>query len=144
MIVKGTWKGQYKYDNKIHKELTGFEATNFQIDIIDINDEQFTGRVSDDKATGGMDGVGEIVGKVIGDKIEFIKQMPVMRVMDTKGTRRTLSKKHPKIYYKGTFSDSASEISGVWRLKFNFVWIGIFPVPLMPSTGTWQMSLTEN
>src|ERR1700753_236375 len=104
MIVKGNWKGQYKYDNKIHERLLGFEATNFQIDITDINDKQFTGSVFDDVATGGMDGVGKIVGEVIGNKIEFVKQMPVMMMIDTKGTRRTLNKKHRDIYYTGTFS----------------------------------------
>ncbi len=142
-MVKGNWKGQYKYDNKVHQKLTGFEATNFEIDIVDVNNGEFTGNVLDDATTRGMDGVGEIVGKVISNNVEFVKQMPVMTVVDTKGIRRTLNKKHRKIYYSGTFSEDGKKISGVWRFKFGFIWIGLIPVPVRPGTGTWQMSLTE-
>ena len=144
MIIKGNWKGQYRYDNKSHQKMMGFDATNFEIDILSVDDAQFTGSVTDDAATGGMDGVGEIVGKVTGNKIEFVKQMPVAMFRDSKGTRRTLNKKHRKIYYSGIISEDGKEIAGVWLFKFGFIWIGIVPIPVNPITGTWKCVQWKN
>ena len=144
MIIKGNWKGQYKYNLKAHPDIKGLEATNFEIEILSIVNEYFTGSVQDDLKTGGTEGIGEITGTITGNKIEFTKQMPVKTVLFNKRLgRKTFNKKHPPIYYSGTFSEGGKTVSGTWKFKFGFLWIGIFPIPMPPTSGTWTMSLIE-
>jgi hypothetical protein len=109
-----------------------------------VDKDNFLGKVQDDLATGGTEGVGQIKGKVQGDKVEFIKQMPIMTLAIGKSRKRkTLNKKHRNIYYSGTFSSDKKSISGRWRFKFGFIWLGLLPVPVTPTTGTWTMKLKE-
>ena len=144
MIKIGHWTGQYKFDKEFHQKMNGFEGTNFEIEITAVDNNNFVGKVQDDLASGGTEGIGEIEGKVIGDKIEFVKQMPVMTLLvGKKGTRKTFNKKHPKIYYSGTFSSDKKNISGQWRFKFRFFWFGLIPIPAIPTKGTWTMNLIE-
>ena len=144
MIEKGIWIGQYKFDNKTHQAVTGFESTNFEIEITKVDNNNFTGKVQDDLTTGGTEGIGEIVGKVFGENIQFVKQMPIMTVLLGKeGIRKTYKKKHRKIYYSGTFSSDRKSISGQWRFKFGFIWFGLIPIPVTPTKGTWTMKLKE-
>jgi len=124
--------------------MTGFDSTNFEIEITRVDDNIFFGKVHDDLTTGGTEGVGEIKGKVSADAVEFVKQMPIMTLLvDEHGTRKTLNKKHPKIYYSGTFSSDKKSISGHWRFKFGFIWLGLIPIFVIPTKGTWTMKLTE-
>ena len=142
MIEKGIWIGQYKFDNKAHLEITGFESTNFEIEITKVENNNFTGKVQDDLTTGGTEGIGEIAGKVFGENIQFVKQMPIMTVLLGKeGIRKTYNKKHRKIYYLGTFSGDRKSISGQWKFKFGFIWFGFIPVPVTPTKGAWKMKL---
>ncbi len=141
MIIKGKWKGHYKYDRKSVEELRGIDQTGFMIDIISTDGEFFAGTVRDDQKTGGTEGIGEINGKLIGDQVAFIKQMPVLTVLVQKGTRKTFDRKHPPIYYTGTLSDDGKSVRGQWKINFGFVWMGIIPVPMMPMTGTWMAKL---
>lgn len=142
MIQKGRWSGHYTFDNQEHNKIRGFEFTKFDIDIVNVDNDNFSGKVQDDLSTGGTEGIGDITGKVNGDKVEFIKQMPVMTVLvDKKGTRKTFNKKHRKLYYSGTFSADKKSIGGSWRFKFGFVFLGIIPVPMVTSKGTFTMTL---
>ncbi len=144
MIKKGHWIGYYKYDKQAYQERAGFDKTNFEVEILTIENDNFIGKVQDDITTGGMEGIGEIFGKVNGDKIEFVKQMPIMTLLvNKKGTRKTFNKKHRKIYYYGTFSNDWKSVNGQWKFKFGFIWIGIIPIPIIPAKGTWTMSLQE-
>jgi len=87
MIQLGHWTGQYRFENEKQNKIRGFEKTFFEVEILTVNDKTFTGRIWDDLATGGTKGVGEILGKIIGDRIDFVKFMPVMTaVVDSKGT----------------------------------------------------------
>ena len=141
MITKGHWTGQYKYGKETIQKATGFAGTNFDIEILSIENDNFVGTVKDDLSTGGTKGIGEIVGKVVGENIEFIKQMPVMTSINKDGTMKTYNKKQRKIYYSGTFSKDGKSISGEWRFKFGFVWIGFIPIPIPPTKGIWIMKL---
>lgn len=144
MIVKGIWKGQYKYDNKVHQQLKGVDATNFEIDITTIDDKHFTGTVQDDLSTGGTEGRGEISGRIIGNAVEFVKQMPVLSILNGKtGVRKTYNRKHRKIYYTGTFSDDGKTISGRWKFKAGFVLVGLMLILGSSNGGTWTMKLIE-
>ena len=144
MIEIGHWIGQYKFDKEVRQKMTGFDITNFEIEITTVENNNFVGKVQDDLTTGGTEGIGEIVGKISGEKIEFIKQMPIMTLLIGKeGTRKTINKKHRKIYYSGTFSSNRRSISGQWRFKFGFIWFGLIPIPVIPTTGSWTMKLKE-
>ncbi|TFF36326.1 hypothetical protein [Mucilaginibacter psychrotolerans] len=140
MIAKGNWQGYYQFDNKRHESMRGHKHTYFGIAIVNIADNRFSGTVQDDLASGGTEGIGEITGTVDGDEVEFIKQMPVMTVLRADGTRQTFNKKHRKIYYAGKLSADGMSISGQWRFKFGFLWIGIIPIPMPPTSGTWTMT----
>ena len=144
MIEIGHWIGQYKFDKEVRQKMTGFDITNFEIEITIVENNNFVGKVQDDLTTGGTEGIGEIVGKISGEKIEFIKQMPIMTLLIGKeGTRKTINKKHRKIYYSGTFSSNRRSISGQWRFKFGFIWFGLIPIPVIPTTGSWTMKFKE-
>ena len=144
MIKVGHWIGEYKFDKELHQRMTGFDSTNFEIEITNVENGNFFGKVQDDLTTGGTEGIGEIKGKITGDIIEFVKQMPVMTLLvDKNGTRKTLNKKHRKIFYSGSFSSDRKSISGQWRFKFGFICFGLFPIPILPTKGTWTMKLTE-
>ena|ERR1051326_1239729 len=144
MIQKGRWMGYYTYDKNEYNKIRGFDRTNFTLDIISVVGNKFTGKVQDDLTTGGTEGVGEIIGKFIDDRIEFVKQMPIMTLLvDRKGTKKTFNRKHRPIYYSGQFSNDHKSISGHWKFKFGFIWFGIIPIPVKSTTGTWAMTLSE-
>jgi hypothetical protein len=124
--------------------MSGFEQTNFEIEITKVDNNSFIGTVKDDLTTGGTEGIGHIEGKVAGNNVKFVKQMPVMTLLvDRRGTRKTFNKKHRHIYYSGTFSGDRKSISGQWRHKFGFIWFGPIPIPILPVKGTWTMKLKE-
>lgn len=144
MLQKGIYTGSYRFLNPETNKIRGFEHTNFEIEIITVDATGFTGKVQDDLTTGGTEGVGTVTGQIKGDKIEFVKQMPVMTlIVDKEGTRKTFNKKHSPIYYSGQFSADKRSVTGTWRFKFSFVWIGIIPVPTRASKGTWKMTFKE-
>lgn len=141
MLNIGHWSGFFKFNNQNMTKARGFERTFFDLEIVSINGNEFSGRVQDDKATGGMEGLGEVVGRIEGDRIEFVKTMPKMTlIVDQKGTRKTLDKKHRPIYYSGQISNDGQSAKGTWRFKFGIIWMGIIPMPMPRSSGTWEMT----
>lgn len=144
MIQIGQWTGFYSFSDIEVNKIRGFEKTNFDIQILSINENKFTGTVQDDLATGGTEGIGEIFGQIHGDRIEFVKRMPVMTlIVDRKGTKKTLNKKHRPIFYSGRISNDGHTVTGTWELKSGFVWFGLIPVPVRRSTGVWSMTLQK-
>ncbi|MDO7853847.1 hypothetical protein [Hymenobacter convexus] len=141
MIQPGHWKGQYTFGNPAHNKLRGFELTTFYIDITSVDGHQFSGTVEDDLSTGGTEGIGEITGKVSGDFIEFVKQMPVKTVIEADGRRSTYNKKHRKLYYSGKMAADGKSISGSWRFRSELIWVGLVPHVSEPVGGTWSMAL---
>ncbi len=144
MIQKGHWFGYYTFDNPAHNKARGFEKTNFDVEILRVENNSFMGKVQDDFSTGGTEGTGDIIGKVTGDNVAFVKQMPVMTILvDKKGTSKTFNRKHKNIFYSGKFSEDRKTISGIWRFKFGFIFLGILPVPIIPAKGKWMMTLKD-
>ena len=141
MIQIGQWTGHYSFEDERINKIRGFDKTFFEMEILAVNENEFTGKIQDDLSSGGMEGVGDIKGKIMGDRIDFVKSMPVMTLlMDKKGTIKTFNKKHHPIYYTGQFSNDGLTVSGTWRIKFGFIWIGLLPIPFMPSKGIWSMT----
>ncbi|MBJ6111721.1 hypothetical protein JAO73_22050 [Hymenobacter sp. BT523] len=144
MLQKGRWIGQYTFSNQVYNEMRGFEHTAFTIDIDDSSGNSFAGRVQDDLTTGGTEGIGEIIGKVNGDVVEFVKQMPIMTLLfSDSGESRTYNRKHNNIYYSGRLSENGKSISGSWKFKFSIIWIGFIPYFSKAVGGTWNMQLVE-
>lgn len=141
MIQIGKWKGHYSFEDEEVNRIRGFEKTFFEMDIWSVNGNAFTGNIQDDLTTGGTEGVGTISGNITGDSIDFVKLMPVMTLLiDRKGTRKTANRRHRPIYYTGQFSSDGKTVSGTWRFKRGFLWLGILPVPVRASKGTWSMT----
>jgi hypothetical protein len=143
--LKGKWKGSYTFSDNRVNIARGFDHTLFEIEITSIDGNRFSGIVQDDLATGGMEGVGTIVGSINEDTLRFVKQMPVMSLlMNSQGLRKTLPKKHRPIYYTGTISQEGTSVEGTWKFKPGIVWMGLFPMPMVSSKGSWSMQLVEN
>jgi hypothetical protein len=139
----GNWNGFYKYRNEKIQKIVGFEKTDFEIIIDKFDGVNFSGKVKDDEKTGGMNESGEIVGKILNNKISFEKSMPKnSQIINTKGERKITDKKHPIIYYCGTLSEDKTEIIGNWKFKRKLGFIlGFIPVIFRPGNGSWKMSL---
>lgn len=142
--LQGKWKGSYTFSDKQVNIARGFDYTLFEIQITSVVGNQFSGIVQDDLSTGGMEGVGTIEGTLNEGTIHFVKQMPVMTLLMNKdGLRKTIPKKHRPIYYTGTISEDDKSIEGTWKFKPGIVWMGIFPMPMVTSKGTWSMRMVE-
>lgn len=144
MIQIGKWTGFYSFsEDKINK-MRGFEKTSFDLQILSLRENTFIGKVQDDLASGGAEGIGEVVGQLQGDRIDFVKKLPVMTlIVDRKGTTKTFNQKHPPIYYTGRLSNDGHSAEGTWRFKFGIVWLGIIPLPIMPCKGIWSMTFMK-
>lgn len=142
-MLSKKWRGNYTYNNNIAQKAIGFDKTNFEIEIISFESNKFTGKVADDKNSGGMPGVGIISGSVNGKKIEFIKKMPQMSVISNNKLRTIPSKKHRPIYYSGIISEDSKSISGEWKFKFGIGFNGFTPMIFLPTSGLWSMNATE-
>lgn len=138
----GNWKGFYRFDDKRFQEATGFEATGFEIAIDQFDGKNFSGKVNDDEQTGGMEGTGEIIGKVENNQIYFEKKMPKNCTLYLDGNKRYSEKKHPTLYYSGQLSEDGKKIEGTWKFNKRLAFLlYVIPVIYRPGKGTWNMEL---
>lgn len=135
--MKGLYKGFYKYDKERIQKIVAHDMTLFHINITEVDGLTFTGEIKDDTNTGGTPGTGTITGVLNGNKIEFTKQMPIASIISADGKIKTLNKKHRKIYYEGR--KSGDIFKGTWKIPFGFLLVGILPIPMAKTTGTWEM-----
>ncbi|MBL7731280.1 MAG: hypothetical protein JNM88_08890 [Chitinophagaceae bacterium] len=140
--MTGTWFGYYQFDDINYHNASGYEKTYFTISINSFDGKHFKGIVNDDVKSGGMEGAGEIVGKISGENICFKKFMPREAILYPNGELQYSDRKHPTLYYTGIISKDKKEISGVWKFKIRIGFIfGFIPVSQRPGKGTWSMSL---
>lgn len=110
---------------------------------MNLKNDQFKGNVTDDINSGGMQGIGEIKGEIYKSHIYFEKEMPNSVLVDSKGNREVLNKKHETIYYEGVLVED-EKYTGTW--KFNRKWgfiFGIIPFNYSPGSGIWEMELCK-
>jgi hypothetical protein len=146
MLKTGTWIGYYQYNNVKMEQRRGVEQTGFTIEILTISNDEFTGTVTDDLATGGMNGVGTITGKIIANGITFVKQMPKMLLIHPDGHHEERTEAHQPLYYTGVFEDDGRTVSGEWTFKTSF-FLKIFLYIIGMSganSGTWSMRMSED
>ena len=110
--MTGTWIGFYKFDNERVQKAFGFDKTYFTITIKSFDERNFHGIVIEDIKSGGMEGIGEITGEIDDAKISFEKFMPKTQLIYPNGEKKNLDKKHPTLYYTGTFSKDKREVNG--------------------------------
>lgn len=137
MVLKGKWQGTYRYSGNRIPALLKDRETKFNIEITHVNGRQFSGIVTDDSASGGMQGVGTIRGTWNNTTLQFVKKMPIQTVYLPDGTCLMDEKSHRKIYYVGTLIED--RLTGEWKIKRGF---GLFRnrfVYFPKSSGTWQM-----
>lgn len=140
--MTGTWLGYYKYHHEEIQKAIGFDKTYFTITINSFSRNNFKGTVTDDIKTGGMEGTGEIIGEIEGEKISFKKFMPSESLLYPNGEQKHSDKKHPTLYYTGTLSKDKREINGEWKFKITIgLLFGFIPIPYRPGKGTWSMTL---
>ena len=140
--MTGTWVGYYKYGNENLQKANGFDKTNFTITIKSFDGKNFQGIVVDDIKSGGMEGIGKVMGQIEDEHIFFKKFMPKKSIICFNGEKKNSDKKHPVLYYTGVFSKDIKEISGEWKFKFTIGFLfGFIPFPYRPGKGTWRMAL---
>lgn len=138
----GTWLGYYKFDSPRAQKIRSHDQTNFTLTVHTFDGRNFKGAVKDDVNSGGMKETGQIIGEVDGMNISFRKLMPVRVFIYPDGERKSENKKHPTLYYTGTFSDDKKEVKGLWKFKLHLVFIfGFIPIIYRPGKGTWSMTL---
>ena len=133
----GHWTGSYKYLSRRIPEEIRTRVTKFKIEIIEFDGNHFSGTVQDDIETGGMNGVGKIVGFIKNGKVEFVKEMPLQTIYTPYGSKIEEDKPHRKIYYSGEIMDN--KIEGLWRFKFGKGKVNNRLVIFPRSKGTWEM-----
>ena len=114
---KGKWLGCYWFVGDVAEKFKD-RKTKFELIIDTSVRSKIRGHVSDDVETGGMKGVGRIIGRVKGNRINFIKLMPVMTITFKDGERIETDKPHKPIYYKGVINGTM--IEGTWKIKSRF------------------------
>lgn len=134
--LPGVWKGYYTYNTKYYKNKEGVK-THFTITIKNVTGNSFSGTVEDDMATGGTPGTGRIEGTINGNKITFVKKMPVYAVWDGKKRILNENKSHPNIYYSGILNMNKVD-KGKWKFKFQIFFINLLLGGLL-GRGEWSM-----
>ena len=73
IITTGQYQGFYKYANERINQNLGRQQTFFDIDISEVDGENFYGTVKEEPV--GQPGTGTITGLLSADNISFIKQI---------------------------------------------------------------------
>lgn len=140
----GTWKGKYKYNMNQNSEFNNKEVE-FIIEIKEFDGEKFIGTVQDIDENYGTKGLGTIEGKLSGNHIEFVKQMPIktMLVINNGKKIEVENKKHNPILYSGVLNSSNSYL-GNWKIKGGISFIQKLFYISFGTKGTWEMIKQNN
>jgi len=130
--MKGKWNGKYWFSGNVPDTLKNRE-TEFELIVDDYSNFKISGKISDNVEMGGTKGIGIFSGTVKGNKIKFIKRMPISTSVLQDGTRIEEDKPHRPIYYKGIIDSETGSIKGTWKFKigngkvfFRNVFLGFF------------------
>src|SRR5262249_50458816 len=149
----GHWSGAYSYDPTADSPC-GLPSVRFTLDVEEEWEEQFRGAVQDDPEAGSPE-QGRVRGRVAGDRVEFVKRIPVLYLIEAGRARpleqcvrewwgRELARPvpAPPIHYEGTLSPDGNEISGRWWIEKTAVAIPSggeqYALDLPGATGSWS------
>lgn len=142
----GQYKGFYRFNSLKTEKLRGVERTIFYCTIDFFDGKNFSGKIEDDLDSGGMIGIGKVVGKLRNGHITFVKKMPVRMIIDYIEEHTEVSPEpHPPIYYKGKLSTDKRYFHGTWAFShlMSFFY-GIMPKSYRPPKGIWEMHPIES
>lgn len=137
--MKGRWIGKYWFSGKV-PEIIKDKKTEFELEVQQYDNAIISGKIIDNVKMGGTKGVGEFLGTVEGNKIQFVKQMPVSTSILPNGTRIEEDKPHRPIYYKGTLDKEKGSAKGTWKFKFGIGWVNGRIVVFPGTKGNWEMN----
>jgi hypothetical protein len=135
-MMEGIYTGFYKYDSERIQQKLGRSQTFFDLEISEVDGDKFGGTVQEESV--GQPGPGTITGELKGNHISFVKQMDIACAITPDGGQKTYNSKHPKIFYDGVLLPDGKYV-GNWKIKFGFLFIGILPIPIPTTSGTWEM-----
>ena len=136
--MKGKWNGTYWYEGNATDSIK-YRITPFQLIIEHVKGKKISGNVKDDTKMGGTKGVGTINGSIKGNKIKFVKRMPIHTVILHNGTRIEENKPHRPIYYKGIINKEGDHIEGTWRFKMGLGFVDGKIALFLGTRGFWEM-----
>ena len=126
------WSGVYEYDYIPLSDLTP-DPVSFELFFQFTSSTDFTGQVRDDPSSS-MPESGTVSGKLTGNRIEFVKQMPIATYMEPNGESLKFDNPHPDIFYSGEYIADENLMIGTWQIKP--VSPGIFEQS--GASGTWH------
>jgi hypothetical protein len=125
-MVTGRWSGSYAYDPM--PDLGALPTVGFVLAVASEHTGRFRGTVQDDPVAGGSE-VGTIEGFISGDRVEFVKRMPVLYLLESGRVRHVAECVRewwgleldgpvpaPPIFYEGVFAVGGRELGGRWWL----------------------------
>ena len=135
--MKGKWNGNYWYLGHVPESFKD-RITKFELTIDTYKNSRITGSVFDNIEMGGTAGLGTISGKIKGNKIKFIKRMPVKTLFLPDGTKIEEQKPHSAIYYQGIINDN-NTIEGTWKFRKRIVVTKGKLLLHLGTKGKWEM-----
>ena len=126
------WSGVYEYDYIPLSDLTP-EPVSFELFLQFTSSTDFMGQVRDDPSSS-MPEPGKVSGKLTGNRIEFVKQMPIATYTEANGESLKFDNPHPDIFYSGEYIADENLMIGTWQIKP--VSPGILEHP--GASGTWH------
>jgi hypothetical protein len=152
--IAGRWQGRYSYDGGEGTQPR--TAVSFSMELRQSWFGRFSGSVQDDPGRGPPEG-GRVQGRIIGDRVEFLKWMPVFYVQD--GDRLQTLREYlecqcrlpldrdvrpPPVCYRGQYSADTGQLSGRWEIQAGIIRFSSagrpyeYPIPIV--TGAWEIS----
>ena len=74
---EGEWKGVYEYKLSERFNKLNLPEVEFDIKIEKFENDKFIGTVEDNLKNGGTPGIGKIEGRLMKNKVKFVKKMPI-------------------------------------------------------------------
>jgi len=137
MDVIGKWTGTIIFGKNYREHQN--KALYFDLELTQ-NNEFITGKATDTGGIGVNPDPALINGKIVADKIQFIKQYESRHYFDNSGNVIIdKSKKGPEISYKGTYNAVDQTFYGNWKIVVKVKIFGIVPILIENGTGTWRM-----
>jgi len=136
--MNGKWNGKYWFSGNVPDSLKDKE-TDFEMVVEDFTNSKISGKIFDNVEMGGTKGIGNFSGSVKGNKIKFVKRMPISTSVLPDGTRIEENKPHRPIYYKGTIDTEKDFIQGTWKFKIGIGFVNGRLALYLGTKGKWEM-----
>jgi hypothetical protein len=136
--LKGIWKGEYVYDDKVDPVIVKTPVPfMLKVRVVD-EDGLFEGMCQDDPSISKMEFAAEIYGRLNGRDLIFSKRYPKTVFVDSFGSVVTLEQPQPDVIYQARIS-SPGKVFGTWKVEKTFRKINEKVMEIGPVTGVWWM-----